>query len=234
MESVRHRKPKPKSSHLCEILQNHSHRERDQISAAKGGPRECAELGNVEKGYKAAAVRQTPLTWQRADTPSAGPGIHARHGSAGGHGDGRALPLQAGLYTQKGRRCFCPRACRDVTGSSSTPPAIHQHGPCNGEVQQVLAYQHGISVRYAALAQLLPGCARSPALLEGRDHQDFLPYSSGRSLWWGIREGFGAREERGPQARVPAQASAWSLLGALGEVQVLTLLPDSLHTLPTS
>ena len=83
MESVRHRKPKPKSSHLCGILQNQSHRQRDQISAAKGGPGECAEFGNVMKGYKAAAVRQTsagetPSTWQRADTPSTGLRIHAR------------------------------------------------------------------------------------------------------------------------------------------------------------
>ena len=50
----------------------------------------------------------------------------------------------------------------------------------------------------------------------------------------GDQGGIRCQGGKGPPNSVPAQASAWSLLGALGEVQALTLLPDSLHTLPTS
>ena len=149
-------------------------------------------------------------------------------------GIGGALPLQAGLYTQKGRALLLSPGLQGCDRQFFNASLQFINMDRVMEEVNKFTYQHGISVQYATLRNYFQAVHAHQLSWKVRDHQDFLPYSSGRSLWWGIREGFGAREERGPPNSVPAQASAWSLLGALGEVQALTLLPDTLHTLPSS
>ena len=70
--------------------------------------------------------------------------------------------------------------------------------------------KHGISMEYATLGNYFRAVHAHQLSWKVRDHRDFLPYSSGRSRWWGSREGFGAREERGPQT----QCLLGPLLGA--------------------
>ena len=134
-------------------------------------------------------------TQHRAQDPCPPQGVRVVMGIGG------ALPLQAGLCTQKGRALLlspglqgCDRQFFNASLQFTNMDRVME------EVNK-FTYQHGISVQYATLGNYFQAVHAHQLSWKVRDHQDFLPYSSGRSLWWGIREGFGAREERGPQTQ---------------------------------
>lgn len=115
-------------------------------------PRECVQEWECCERVKAAAVRQTsagetPSTWQKqAHTPAQGLGFMPAVGSAGGHGDRRALPLQARLCTQKGRALLlspglqgCDRQFFNASLQFTNMDRVME------EVNK-FTYQHGISV----------------------------------------------------------------------------------------
>lgn len=133
-----------------------------------------AELGNVVKGSKAAAVRQTsagktPSTWQRGSrhTSAQGLGFMPAVGSAGGHGDRRALPCRLGSAPRRAGRCFCPWACRMDRQFFNASLQFTNMDRVMEEGQQVHIPARHLGVVCYALGNYFPGCARSPALLEG-------------------------------------------------------------------
>lgn len=183
--------------------------------AAKGGPRECAELGNVVKGSKAAAVKGTnqcrgnTLNMAEADTPqhrawdSCPPwGVRVVMGIGG------ALPLQARLCTQRAGRCFCPQACRDVTGSSSMLHCNSQHRTCNGG--RSTSSHTSTASRCSMLLKLLPGCAAHSSPGRSETTKTFCLIPQGRSSGGGSG-GIRCQGGKGPPNSVPCSRP---LLGA--------------------
>ena len=161
--------------------------------------------GNVVKGYKPAAVRQTsagesPSAWQRgrhsphrARDPCPPWGVWAVMGVRG------ALPVQAGLCTQKDRTLLLSPGLQGCDRQFFN--ASLQFTNMDRVMEEVNKFtdKHGIRMKYASLGNYFRAVHAHRLSWKVRDHQDFLPYSSGRSRWLRSREGFGVREERGPQ-----------------------------------
>lgn len=216
VKSIRHRKPKPESS----LMRFHkSYRERDEILAAKGGPRECRS-GECCERVQSCSCRANqcrgglPSTWQRQTHPSTGPGIHARRGGAGGHGDRRALPLQARLCTQKGRALLLSPGLQGCDRQFFNASLHSQHGPCNGGQQVHIPARHLGVVCYAGKLLELCTLTSSPGRSETTKTSCLIPQVGASG--GGIREGFGARGGKGPPGWCLLQAPAWSTRGLWG------------------
>lgn len=94
-----------------------------------------------------------------------------------------ALPVQAGLCTQKDRTLLlspglqgCDRQFFNASLQFANMDIVMDY--INSE-----ASEFGFSVEYATLGDYFRAVHSDQVAWQVRDHRDFLPYSSGRSLW---------------------------------------------------
>ena len=156
--------------------------------------------GTVWNGQKPAAVRpasagEPPEPDREEGAHSTGPAEPPR-GAGGGPGEKRGPP-RAGwaLHPEAQGVASFPRlqGCDRQFFNASL-----QFANMDRVLEEVnkFTHQHGVSMEYATLGSYFRAVHAHQLSWPVREQRDFLPYSSGRSLWV---EGLGATEESGPR-----------------------------------